>query len=158
MEKKEFDYRLSEIVRHLQEDAIENESRFENVRTWLDKPMPNAIVYGAQSEYTMESQLMELKVEERKTTFMSDLSIAEWYRVSSVIDTMQRVIKNWVDDEEYIAEFILCVNWKAWEHDARGNHKWASFYSYAYECIVDLIYDYYEGDKEKTSYLWRYLD
>ena len=158
MEKKEFDYRLSEIVRHLQEDAIENESRFENVRTWLGKPMPNAIVYGAQSEYKMECQLMELKGEERKTTFMSDLSIAEWFGVSSVIDTMHSAIKNWVDDVEYIAEFILCVNWKAWEHDARDNRQWALFYSCAYECIVDLIYDYFEGDETKTNYLWQYFD
>ena len=158
MEKKEFSYRLLEIVRHLHEYAKENKSKFENVRTWLDKPMPNAMVYGAQSEYTMECQLKELKGEERKTTFMSDLSVGEWFGVPSVIDTMRNALANWVDDVEYASEFILCVNWKAWEHDARGNKQWAVFYLSAYEYIIDLLYDYYEGDEEKTSYMWRYLD
>lgn len=157
MTKREFRSGLHEVVTALQEEC---KGKFtEPVCDWMGKKMPNVFVYAATSEHCMEHQLRELKGEERKTTFMSDLSIGEWVSgVNGVIDTIKRAVSEWCDDEEFMAEFILCLNWKAWEHHARGNSMWAVFYSSAYERIVDLIYDYYDGDKEKTSYLWRYLD
>ena len=124
---------------------------------WINQRIPTPFHYGAISEHCMEKQLQEFG-KERKTTFMSDLSVGEWYGSRGLFDTIKNAMKSWKDDEVFMAEFILCVNWKAWEHDARGNTGWCRLYSVLYEKIRDLVYDYYEGNDEKTAYLYTYLD
>lgn len=107
----------------------------------------------------MEKQLAELKGCERKYTFMHDFSIGEWCESwRGLLDTLRRCLVEYCDNEKAASELVLCVNLKAWEHHARGNANWARLYSLLYEDIRDLMYDYYEGDEEKTSYMWRYLD
>ena len=156
MEKSEFKSRLNEIITATN-DAF-NGVVFESVAFWMGQKMPNVFVYAATSEHCMERQLKDLKGEERKTTFMSDLSIGEWCGMKGALDTIKNAVSEWRDDVEYMAEFILCVNWKAWEHAARENKNWVNFWSFVYEQVRDLMYDYYSGDDEKTRYLWEYLD
>jgi len=156
MNKKEFNSRVVSVTTDAM-TAISGKS-LESTHNWFGTPVTNVFIYGAISERNMERQLMELKGCKRKTTFMSDLSVAEWCGWRSLLYTIKNVMKSWKDDETYIAEFVLCVNWKAWEHSARGNDVWAAFYSALYEGVRDLMYDYYEGDDKKTSYLFEYLD
>ena len=126
---------------------------------WFGQTIPTVFAYGAISEHCMEKQLEDLKGCKRQTTFMSDFSIGEWCTgVRGLFETIENGFLSWCYDERYMAEFILCINWKAWEHDARGNKVWAALYSLLFEQIRDLLYDYYEGDDKKTSYVWRYLD
>lgn len=156
MTKKEFKARLLEIIRHAG-DYVANEGlELEPVNNWFGIPV-NVFQYSATSERCMEMQLSELG-KERLTTFMSDLSIGEWYGLSGVLDTIKNAVTSWKDDETYMAEFVLCVNWKSWEHDARKNPNWVKLWSFLYEQIRDLMYDYYEEDENKTAYLWDYLD
>ena len=124
---------------------------------WMGQRIPTPFHYGAISEHYMEKQLQE-NGKERKTTFMSDLSVGEWYGSRGLFDTIKNATKSWKDDEIFMAEFVFCINWKAWEHDARGNTGWCRLYSVLYEKIRDLVYDYYEGNDEKTAYLYEYLD
>lgn len=49
-----------------------------------------------------------------KTTFFGDLSIAEFYGVEGIQDTYNRVIKEWGDNVEYFAEFVVALNHKIW--------------------------------------------
>lgn len=156
MEKKEFNSRLRDVITKT-ENAF-NGVKFESVASWMGQPVPNVFTYAAISERCMERQLNELKGMERQTTFMADLSIGEWCGVSSVLDTIKRAVSEWKDNVEYMAEFVLCVNWKAWEHAARENENWVKFWSFAFEQVRDLMYDYYADDDEKTRYLWEYLD
>jgi len=156
MNKKEFSSRVVSITTNAL-TAISGKE-LEGTHNWFGSPVPSSFSYGALSELCMERQLRELKGCKRKTTFMSDLSVAEWFGLRSLLDTIKLALKSWKDDETYIAEFVLCVNWKAWEHSARGNNVWAVLYSALYEGVRDLMYDYYEGDNKKTSYLFEYLD
>lgn len=152
----EFQSRLNEIIRQMSEQF--DGTKMEEVNTWCEHPLKNVFQYAATSEACMENNLAQ-NGKERKTTFMSDLSIGEWCDgVHGVLDTVKRAMEEWKDNEEYMAEFVLCVNWKAWEHHGRKNPEWSEFYSFLYEYVRDLMYDYYANDEEKTSYLYEYLD
>lgn len=154
MTKTEFNKRLTELVQFMSV----NTAKMEPVNDWMGQRIPNAFAYGTTSEYYMEHKLSE-NGKERKTTFMSDLSIGEWGGGrKGVLDTCKRAMKSWKDNEVYMAELILCVNWKAWEHDARGNNEWAKFYSILYGFVRGLVYEYYDGDDEKTAYVYDFID
>lgn len=154
MEKSEFTRRLNKIITATK-NAFNGVS-FESVGDWFGTPV-NVFQYAATSEYNMERQLSECG-KERKTTFMGDLSRGEWFGMKGALETVKNAVSSWKDDEVFMAEFILCTNWKAWEHDARGNTNWVKFWSFVFEHVRDLMYDYYSGDDEKTRYLWEYLD
>ena len=157
MTKKDFEKRIKSIFSQVLAEM--NGAEMESVSMWCGTRIGNVFQYGAVSERSMERQLMDLKGCERKTTFMSDLSIGEWCSSwRGVFDTIHRSMVSWKDNVEMMSEFVLCVNWKAWEHSARGNANWTKLYSLLYEGVRDLMYDYYEGDSQKTSYMWSYLD
>ena len=157
MKKNEFGARLNSIFRAVAKEM--NGVQLECVNTWPGHTFDNIFHYAATSEKCMEMNLAEISGRERKTTFMSDLSIGEWaggWR--GVFETTENAVRSWRDNVEFMAEFVLCVNWKSWEHHGRGNVNWSRFYALLFEGVRDLMYDYYEGDDEKTSYFWEYLD
>lgn len=157
MTRKDFVSRIESIFGTVTKEM--DGQKFESVSTWQGKRIANVFAYAATSEKCMEHNLEEICGRERKTTFMSDLSIGEWSESwRGVFDTTRSALLEWRDNVEYIAEFVLCVNWKAWEHHARGNESWTKFYSLLYDGVRDLMFDYYEGDEEKASYLFEYLD
>lgn len=157
MNKSEFCKRIDEILLTVGREM--NGIKLEPVNMWNVQEVPNVFAYAATCEHCVERQLEDLKGCERKTTFTADLSIGEWVSGwSGVFDTLRRCMVEWRDNVEFMSEFVLCVNWKAWEHHARQNFMWAKFYSLLYEGVRDLMYDYYEGDEDKTSYMWHYLD
>ena len=154
MTKEDFNSKLATISQFMSV----NDAPMERVNNWMGQTIPNVFSYGATSEHCMEIHLAETG-KERKTTFMHDLSIGEWCEGKfGVVDTCYRAMKEWKDYEDYMAEFVLCVNWKAWEHHARGNKEWCKFYSLLYEFVRDLVYEYYEDNSEKTAYVYNYLD
>lgn len=156
MKKTEFKNRVSGIMSQTMNACAGY--NFEPCRDWFGEPCINVFQYAATSEFNMQKRLEE-NGKSRISTFMSDLSIGEYVSgVNGVIDTARNAMNGWKDDEKMMAEFVLCVNWKAWEHAARENTNWAKFYSILFELCRDLMYDYYEGDSEKTSYFWQYLD
>lgn len=152
MTKKEFNKRLND----LQDFMTINELPMERVNTWGGQLLPNVFAYGATSERCMEQNITK---GEREFTFMFDLSVAEWMEdKQGVLDYLKQAISEWKDNEHAMAELILSVNFKSWEHAARENHQWGYLYSELFYYVRDLTYDYYENDKEKTSYVWEYLD
>lgn len=160
MTKQEFNTKVNDIVTAMN-DLMQGRT-LENVSMWFGQRVPNVFAYGATSEAAMERMLSE-NGHERKTTFMSDLSIAEWCtcaqgNVKEFMQSYKNIMRNWRDSVEFMSEFVLCVNWKSWEHYERGNNEWARFYSFLYNYTRDLMYEYYEGDEEKTAYMFDYLD
>ena len=154
MDKKQLNNGLRNMA-----GCLTDANNFESVATWNGHRFGNVFAYAATSEKTMEANLADIGKSERKTTYMSDLSIGEWCSgIRGVIDTIQQAVRYMCDDVEYMAELILCVNWKSWEHSARGNTQWAKAYGELYYYLYDLIAQYYEGDSEKSRYLWEYLD
>lgn len=157
MTKKEFKVKIEGIFTSVARQM--RGAEFERVNVWQGQGVQSIFHYAATSEHCMERQLEELSGRKRKTTFMSDLSIGEWAGgYSGVFDTTRRALVEWRDNVEYIAEFVLCVNWKSWEHHANERPNWMKFYALLFEGVRDLMYEYYEGDEEKTSYFWEYLD
>lgn len=115
----------------------------------------NALQYGACEERIIENIFAETGYE-RKSTFFSDLSIAEWYGIKDVEDTINRVVKSWFDDVEMFTEFVMCVNHKSWEHYQRGNTELARLYSEKFYELQDMVYE--KWDSEAQQYYYRITD
>lgn len=94
----------------------------------------------------------------RRTTFYADLSIAEYYGEANVKDTYNRVMEEWLDNIEYITEFVLCLNWKCWEHHDRDNHGLAVLYHDLYYKAVDEVMEHYKNDQKALLYYYEITD
>lgn len=149
MTSKEFSCQLSKLAQ-----CVKNVAKVENARVRnLD-----AFQYAAVCERIFEKRLEGLTGRERISTFYADLSIAECFGLEGVLDTCKNVCRYWKDDVEMFSEFVLCVNWKAWEHAERNNDNWAQVYSELYYAIDELACEYYANDKEKSEYYFQYID
>ena len=115
----------------------------------------NALVYGACEERVFERMASECGYT-RKTTFFSDLSIAEWYGAASVLDTYNNVVKNWFNNKEYFTEFVMSLNWKIWEQNARGNEELARVYDELWGKADALVLEKWTG--ENLSYYLQTTD
>lgn len=115
----------------------------------------NALQYGACEEQIIENIFAEVGYT-RKSTFFSDLSIAEWYGVKEVEDTIRRVVKNWFEDTEMFTEFVMCINHKSWEHYQRQNAELAQLYSEKFYELKDLVYE--KWDREALDYFYKTTD
>lgn len=120
----------------------------------------NAVfAYARWLEMNFEANLREDY--ERKTTFTSDLSIAEWCESAekgATIDTMKRVILEWHTNKEFFAELVIATNLKSREHSARGNSGWSSLYADLYHLTKDLYLMWNGDDKEAIDYYYNYVD
>ena len=100
----------------------------------------NALLYGACEEQVFERMASECGYT-RKTTFFSDLSLAEWLGAASVRDTYNNVVKSWFNDKVYFTEFVMSLNWKIWEQNARGNDELARVYDELWKKADALVMD-----------------
>ena len=149
MTSKEFNAQLTKLSRCLKNVAKVENARVKNL---------DAFQYAAVCERLFEKRLEEFTGRERISTFYADLSLAEYFGLAGVLDTVKNVCKKWKDSVEMFSEFVLAVNWKAWEHAARNNDNWAQAYSQLYYAIDELISQYYADDEEKADYYFRYKD
>lgn len=94
----------------------------------------------------------------RRTTFYADLSIAEYYGEANVKDTYNQVMKEWLDNIEYITEFVLCLNWKCWEHHGRDNRELAVLYHDLYYKAVGEVMEHYKNDQKSLLYYYEITD
>jgi len=159
MTKKEFNARVSEMcdfVKMHKFDAIGGELVLRKIR--------DPFTYGAWCERNFEMNLREDY--ERKTTYTSDFSIAEWCvpveGMSAIASTLRNALTNWRDDVEFFAEIIIVLNMKAWEHHARGNKEYSRMYSELYLMAKDLYFDWFDEDNEQhdkaMKYYYDYVD
>ena len=127
-----------------------------NVREFAVKNgVKNALVYGACEEKVFERMASECGYT-RQTTFFSDLSIAEWYGASNVRDTYKNVVANWLHDKVYFTEFVMSLNWKIWEQNARGNEELARVYDELWKKAHALVLE--RWTVEKLSYYLQTTD
>lgn len=117
---------------------------------------PNVFVYAASSERWFERQAAEVGYE-RKTTFFHDLSIADWYGISSIKDTYRRVMRSWIDDIKFITEFYMCLNWKIWQL-YETYPELAKVYQELWDKSYTEITKHYKGNEEALSYFYRTTD
>lgn len=75
----------------------------------------NPLRYPLSAEMWWRNMLAEMSGYEPKTTFFSDLSIAECFGIKAIKDTYEKVIKEWGKDIVYMTEFTMCLNHKIWQ-------------------------------------------
>lgn len=94
---------------------------------------------------------------ERKTTFYSDLTLAEPFGRKGITDTYDSVVKNWLGDHEYFTEFVLCLNHKIWEH-YETDENLARIYDELWTKAADTYLEHYKDDREALDYYFRVTD
>ena len=159
MTKKEFNQRVSEMCAYVKQHEYDN-MRNELVQRNIRAPFS----YGAWCERNFELNLRSDY--ERKTTYTSDFSIAEWCvpieGMSAIASTLRNALMNWRDDVEFFAEIIIVLNMKSWEHTARKNNQYGQMYSDLYYMVRDLYFDWFDKDNKQhdkaMEYYYDYVD
>lgn len=114
----------------------------------------NIFEYASKCEANFEYFLNSVG-KERKTTFFSDLSIAEWCGVEAVCDTYKRVMDSWGDDLEYMCEWVIALNQKIWQHND-SNPSIGKVYDMLWREADEYCMNHFKGD-DLTAYL-KYVD
>lgn len=113
--------------------------------------------YAAANEAAFEKYWNGLG-HERKTTFFSDLSIAECHGEDGIRDTYNRVMQEWMDDLVFITEFIVCLGLKASQWDSLGNSVFSELYAHLFDVASDAFYRHYECNEEACDYFFQMTD
>jgi hypothetical protein len=110
----------------------------------------NPFKYAASSEMWFNKNLADTSGYEPKTTFFSDLSISECFGHKAILDTYERVLKEYKDNIVYITEFVLCLNHKIWQLYEIDTET-AKVYDTLWKSCVNFVYDNFSG-KDLTYY------
>jgi hypothetical protein len=90
------------------------------------------------------------------TTFYSDFTIAELVEgANGVKDTLKRVVKAWKNDVSYMAELVVVLNHKIWEH-YETNEPLARVYDKLWRETDDFCREHFKG--EDLSYYFNFID
>lgn len=116
--------------------------------------MINVFQYAANCEMAFESFLQSVG-KERKTTFFSDLSIAEYYGEPAVMDTYRNVMKSWKTDINYMCEWVIALNQKIWQH-YETNPKLGKLYYSLWRKTDEYCCVFFKG--EELSQYFEYMD
>lgn len=115
----------------------------------------NCFIYAAACEKMFEENYSECG-HERKTTFFSDLSIAEYVEgAKGVKETFNRVVKDWKNDPVYFTEFVVCLNHKIWQHYEK-NPSLAQVYNDLWEKASEIAEKTFKG--KDLSYYYDIID
>ena len=114
----------------------------------------NIFDYAAINEFRFE-QFLESVGKTRKTTFFSDLTIAECYGVIEVVDTYKRVMEGWGNNLEFMCEWVIALNQKIWQH-YKDNPELAQKYDELWRRADDHCKTFFKGER-LTAYL-NYVD
>ena len=104
----------------------------------------NPFKYAASSEQWWRNALLSMSGYEPKTTFFSDLSIAECFGHNAIQDTYNKVLKTYKDDIIYITEFVMCLNHKIWQLYEIDTPT-AKVYDTLWKSSVNFVYDNFKG-------------
>lgn len=134
----------------------------------------NVFQYGAICEKNWEQNLANMSGYERKYTFYSDFSIAEFCEVwmrdrGAIVDTFNRVIESWGSSIEAMSEIVMVLNHKIWAfHDGvdssylkcneTNRDKIARLYDKLYRKAENFVYEKFGEDKDAMRYYYRVID
>ena len=106
--------------------------------------------YAGHLQQMFSETLKECSGYETISTFYADLSIADVYGIDAVKDTIKRVKDEWFNDYKMFAEFVLALNHKSWEWNARpevsGSEEIKKLYIDQYYHFDDCCLDNYKGE------------
>ena len=114
----------------------------------------NVFQYAANCEMNFEA-FLESVGKERKTTFFSDLSIAECFGENRVIETYDTVMLEWKNDIDYMCEWVIALNQKIWQH-YESNPNLGKVYDNLWRKADEFCCEHFKGE-ELTKY-YEYTD
>lgn len=85
-------------------------------------------------------------MEEFKTTFWMDFSIADAFGESAVRDTYKRAFNEWKNNVEYVTELVIVLNWKIWQHYEKQNEALTKVYDELWKEADAWCMDNLKGD------------
>jgi hypothetical protein len=74
-----------------------------------------------------------------QTTFWTDFAIAEADAVKGVLETYERIMKEWSDNYIYLTELVMVLNWNIW------------YWHHGESCYAKDLTEAYNELWEKTS-------
>lgn len=92
------------------------------------------------------------------TTFFKDLSVAEFFGKQAISSAFDSMCDKYLKDYKYYTELVLCLNWKAWEWDARGDVEYSDLYSELYYMADERFCANYEHDETALDYYFQVTD
>ena len=114
----------------------------------------NVFQYASRCEQMFEMFLNDVG-KERKTTFFSDLSIAECYGINAVKETYRDVMNSWGDDLEFMCEWVMSLNQKIWQH-YNENRGLAKIYDDLWRKADNYCREHFKG--EELDKYYAYID
>lgn len=110
----------------------------------------NVFQYAMGMEQCFEHFLQSVG-KERKTTFFSDLSIAECYGINAVKETYRDVMRSWGDDLDFMCEWVICLNQKIWQHYDK-QRELAKVYDDLWRKADDYCREHFKGEDLRKYY------
>ena len=110
----------------------------------------NVFQYAMGMEQCFENFLQSVG-KERKTTFFSDLSIAECYGINAVKETYRDVMNSWGDDLEFMCEWVISLNQKIWQH-YNENRELAKVYDDLWRKADNYCREHFKGEELEKYY------
>ena len=134
----------------------------------------NVFQYGAICEKNWEQNLANMSGYERKYTFYSDFSIAEFCEVwmhdrGAIVDTFNRVLESWGSSIEAMSEVVLVLNHKIWSfYDGVDSSylkcgevnrdKIARLYDKLWRKATNFVIEKFGNDKDAMRYYYEVTD
>jgi hypothetical protein len=103
-----------------------------------------------------EFNSMEFCGYEQKTTFFSDLSIADAFGIPAIKDTYDRAFEMWHKNYIYLTELVMVLNWKIWQHHEEGREEYAQLYDKLWKEADEYACNHLKG--EELAYFYRTTD
>lgn len=85
------------------------------------------------------------------TTFPEDFTIADRFGIEAVKDTFKRAFNEWKHNPVYLAELVVVLNLKIWQH-YKDNEPLARIYDSLWRKAHNYALDTFEGDDFTTYY------
>ena len=130
----------------------------------------NVFQYGAITEKNWEMNLADMSGYQRKYTFYSDFSIAEFCEVyandrNAVKTTYNNVVSSWGSDIKAMTEVAMVLNHKSWSFSANVDssylkcgedwrEKFQQIYTDLYYKVCDFINKKFKDDKDALEYFY----
>lgn len=86
------------------------------------------------------------------TTFWQDFSIADHFGKCAVKDTYKRAMRDFKTDYKYLAELVIVLNHKCWQHYNKGLFELSSLYSDLYYKARNYALDNLKGEEYEYFY------
>ena len=80
------------------------------------------------------------------TTLYTDFGIAENFGTSAIIDTYNRVKKEYKEDYKILTELCMVLDWKIWEHYGK-NEDFANLYNRLWEELDNNLMNNLKDDE-----------